>query len=274
MLPAAPAGSPHPRPDGRPAAALGRHRARAGSPSGSSGAVQRHTRQRVVAVGSRDLDRAAASRPRTASSGPTASTSELVDDPDVDVVYIATPHNAHFPCARLALRGRQAHAGGEADGAERRPGRGTGRARRGAGGVLHGGALDACSCRSSTSSGSCWPTACSARSAPCMADHGEYFADGHRILRHDLAGGPLLDLGTYPVSFATGCSATPAARAGAGQPHPAGVNGQVVAILTDARGNQARAATPRLQQHPDHRRDRRDRRHADHPRAVLPARRR
>jgi predicted dehydrogenase len=35
-----------------------------------------------------------------------------------------------------------------------------------------------------------------------FADHGEYFTADHRILRLDLAGGPLLDLGTYPVSFA------------------------------------------------------------------------
>ena len=28
---------------------------------------------------------------------------QLVADPDVDVVYVATPHNAHHPCARLAL---------------------------------------------------------------------------------------------------------------------------------------------------------------------------
>ena len=35
-----------------------------------------------------------------------------------------------------------------------------------------------------------------------LADHGEYFEADHRILRHDLAGGPMLDMGTYPVSFA------------------------------------------------------------------------
>src|SRR4029079_6041052 len=35
-----------------------------------------------------------------------------------------------------------------------------------------------------------------------VADFGEWFADDHRILRPELAGGPLLDLGTYLVAFA------------------------------------------------------------------------
>src|SRR6185312_16465097 len=65
-----------------------------------------------------------------------------------------------------------------------------------------------------------------------LADHGEYFAAGHRILRHDLAGGPMLDLGTYPVSFAQFVLGPPARIQAAGQPHPAGVNGQVSAILS------------------------------------------
>ena len=36
-----------------------------------------------------------------------------------------------------------------------------------------------------------------------LADHGEWFPDTHRILRHDLAGGALLDLGTYPLALAS-----------------------------------------------------------------------
>ena len=32
------------------------------------------------------------------------SYADLLADPDVDVVYIATPHNAHYPCALQSLR--------------------------------------------------------------------------------------------------------------------------------------------------------------------------
>ena len=106
-----------------------------------------------------------------------------------------------------------------------------------------------------------------------IADHGEYFTADHRIMRHDLAGGPLLDLGTYPISFAAWILGEPATVLAAGQPHPAGVNGQVSAVLADAAGNQAVLQHHDLQQHPDHRRDRRDGGHADHSRPVLPARR-
>ena len=73
---------------------------------------------------------------------------------------------------------------------------------------------------------------------PVIADHGEHFTDDHRIMRHDLAGGPLLDLGTYPISFVAWILGAPATVLAAGQPHPAGVNGQVSAILADAAGNQ------------------------------------
>jgi predicted dehydrogenase len=72
-----------------------------------------------------------------------------------------------------------------------------------------------------------------------LAEYGEHFTAEHRILRPDLAGGPLLDLGTYPVSLATWVLGPPARVLAAGQPHPAGVNGQAAAILCDPRGNQA-----------------------------------
>ena len=35
-----------------------------------------------------------------------------------------------------------------------------------------------------------------------LADHGEFFTPDHRIYDAELAGGPLLDLGTYPIALA------------------------------------------------------------------------
>src|SRR4029453_15666367 len=54
-----------------------------------------------------------------------------------------------------------------------------------------------------------------------QADHGEHFTAEHRILRADLAGGPLLDLGTHPVSLATWGLGPPPRVGAAGQPPPA-----------------------------------------------------
>ena len=65
--------------------------------------VQRHTRQQIVAVGSRNPDRSAEFAARHGIERSHSSYEDLVADPGVDVVYVATPHNGHYPCARLAL---------------------------------------------------------------------------------------------------------------------------------------------------------------------------
>ena len=61
------------------------------------GSVRRNTSQRVLAVGSRGADRSAAFAARHGIERSYGSYEALLADPDVDVVYIATPHNAHFP---------------------------------------------------------------------------------------------------------------------------------------------------------------------------------
>jgi len=63
-----------------------------------------HSHQRIVAVGSRTRHHAQAFAdsfgiPRAHGGGISA----LVNDPNVDVVYIATPHNYHFPAALAAI---------------------------------------------------------------------------------------------------------------------------------------------------------------------------
>src|SRR6516165_7712273 len=65
--------------------------------------LRNHTGQRVVAVGSRDGERAAAFAARW--SLPTAHTgyNALFDDPEIDIVYIATTHPSHRDNAIRAL---------------------------------------------------------------------------------------------------------------------------------------------------------------------------
>jgi predicted dehydrogenase len=67
-----------------------------------------------------------------------------------------------------------------------------------------------------------------------LADHGEWFPAEHRIMDAEQAGGPMLDLGTYPVSFATWVLGPPLRLQAAGQTHPNGVNAEAAAILTAA----------------------------------------
>ncbi len=67
-------------------------------------ALQTHTRQIVQAVGSRTEAGAAAAAARWGVGTAYGSYAALVADPDVDIVYIATPHNHHLPDALLAIR--------------------------------------------------------------------------------------------------------------------------------------------------------------------------
>jgi predicted dehydrogenase len=59
---------------------------------------------RVIAVGSRELARAEAFAERFGVPNRHGSYEALVADPDVDVVYVATPHPLHHADAELALR--------------------------------------------------------------------------------------------------------------------------------------------------------------------------
>jgi len=201
------------------------------------GSVRRHTRQEVLAVASRDLGRSTAFAATHAVQRPYGSYQELLADPDVDVVYIATPHNAHYPCAQMSLRADK-HTLVEKPIA----------LNAAQAGVLSGLAAE----HSVFFMEALWTMflpkfdvirqllddGVLGEIRTVIADHGEYFNDDHRIMRPDLAGGPLLDLGTYPISFVHWILGEPATVQAAGQPHPAGVNGQASAIITDARGNQ------------------------------------
>ncbi len=72
-----------------------------------------------------------------------------------------------------------------------------------------------------------------------IADHGEFFTPDHRIMRPDLAGGPLLDLGVYPAALVTRLLGSPERLSAYGQPAPSGVNGQLAVALEHQGGNQS-----------------------------------
>ena len=66
-------------------------------------ALLRGTRQEIVAVGSRNLDRARAFADEHGATTAYGSYEELVHDPQIDIVYVASPHSEHHRPARLAL---------------------------------------------------------------------------------------------------------------------------------------------------------------------------
>ncbi len=197
-------------------------------------ALHRHTRQRMYAVGSRSVESARRFAQAAGAEAAYGSYEELVADPAVDVVYVATPHNYHLPNALLAIAAGKhvlvekpiALSGEEV--------RRLSEAARAAGvfcmealwsvflprfdvvrQLLDDGALG--------------------HLDAIIADMGQFFPPGHRNLRADLAGGPLWDLGPYPIGLALWAMGAPGQVHAVGTPADADVNGQLgVTLRTDS----------------------------------------
>ena len=58
---------------------------------------------RCFAIGSRSLGKAQAFAAKWGIERAYGSYSEVVDDPDVDLIYVATPHSHHFDITKEAL---------------------------------------------------------------------------------------------------------------------------------------------------------------------------
>jgi predicted dehydrogenase len=202
------------------------------------GSLRWSTRQQVVAVASRDPGRAAASAARWGVDRAYGAYQALVEDPQVDVVYVATPHNAHRPSALLAIEAGRHTLVEKPLALNAAEVQELAAAARGNGVFL----MEALwtvflpkfdVLRQVLADGLLGKV----RTVP--AEVGEHFGPEHRIMRADLAGGPLLDLGTYPVALAT-LVLGPAERVlASGQPAPSGVNGQASILVSHAGGAQS-----------------------------------
>lgn len=199
--------------------------------------VQRHTRQRFTAVASRDTGRAKDFADRHGIAHAFGSYEELTAAADVDVVYVATGHTDHLACARLALEEGK-HTLVEkplalnATQADELAQLATQR------GLFCAEALWTFFLPKFDVVRQILDSGVLGEIRTVLAEYGEHFTGEHRILRPDLAGGPLLDLGTYPLSLATWILGAPVDVLASAQPHPSGVNGQTSALLRDAHGNQ------------------------------------
>ena len=191
----------------------------------------------VAAVGSRRRETAEAFAAEFGIPHAHGSYEELVADPDVDIVYIATPHPMHAANALLALEAGKhvlvekpftlnaAEAAAVRDAAAER-------------GLL---AMEAMwtrylphmvRIRELVESGALGEI------RAVTADHTQLLPSdpAHRINALELGGGALLDLGIYPVSFAWDILGEPLSIAAAARIGDAGSDTEVATIMTHASG--------------------------------------
>ncbi len=194
----------------------------------------------VVAVGSRTLAGAAAFAHEFNVSRAYGSYEALVGDPDVDVVYVATPHPFHHDNARLALTANK-HVLVE------KPFTVTAAQARDL--VERARASDLFLMEAM------WtrflPHVVAIRDilargdlgtiVAVEADHGQWFEDDptSRLFAPELGGGALLDLGVYPVSFASMVLGTPSRVSALVTPASTGVDAQTSMLFGYDGGAQA-----------------------------------
>jgi predicted dehydrogenase len=158
---------------------------------------------RVVAVGSRSLPAAESFAAEFAIPTAYGSYEELAAAPDVDVIYIATPHNFHAANAELALaHGKHVlvEKSFTLTGDQARHITELGRRQ----GLV---VLEAMWTRFLPHMAHVRSLIEAGRLGEVRSVHADHtqrlpFADDHRINNLRLAGGALLDLGVYPISFA------------------------------------------------------------------------
>jgi predicted dehydrogenase len=195
---------------------------------------------RAVAVGSRREGTADEFADRFGIPNRHVGYEGLVADPEVDVVYVATPHPMHHEDALLALRAGK-HVLVEkpftmnAAEAEELVAEARARGRflmeamwarflphmREVQGLLADGALG--------------------EIATVHADHSQWFAQdrSHRLFAPELGGGALLDLGIYPVSFASMVLGEPSRVVAIADPAFTGVDAQTSILLGHPNGAHA-----------------------------------
>jgi predicted dehydrogenase len=193
--------------------------------------LHRHSSQQVLAVGSRSTDTADAFAQRFALPRAYGNYEALVHDPNVDVIYIATPHNAHLPCAQLSIQADKNTLIEKPLALNAAQGRAIAEAAQ-ARGLFCMEAYWTAFLPKFDIVRQILATDLFGEITSVVADFGEWFPPDHRIFRQDLAGGPMLDLATYLVSFAVDVLGTPDQITASGTPTAAGVLGQTAMIMT------------------------------------------
>jgi len=202
-------------------------------------ALHSFTRQRVVAVGSRSAERAQHFAGQFEIPHFLGSYEQLVADPAVQAVYVASPHSEHCAHTLLAIEA------GKHVLVEKAFARNADEARR---------MVDAARSHGVTLMEAMWtrflPRTDIVRQLladgtlgelhALLADHGQSLPHVERLHEPGLAGGALLDLGVYPVSYACFALGLPQRIHATGQLSPRGVDAQM-AIALDGFADHPRA---------------------------------
>jgi predicted dehydrogenase len=199
---------------------------------------------KLVAVGSRSQSGADSFGDRWGVARRHHSYADLVADPEVEAVYVGTPHPGHHDAAVLALEAGKAVLcekpfminASEADHVI-----GLARER----GLF---AMEAMWTRflpHMVRVRELLDSGVLGEIRTVIADHGQCFEPdpAHRLFDPALAGGALLDLGVYPVSFASFVLGTPATVTAVSDPAFTGVDGQTSVLLQYPGGAQAVLST-------------------------------
>lgn len=216
------------------------------APGGIAGsfvrALRAHTRQQVVACGSRSAARAEEFARTHGVERAHASYEALLADPGVEAVYIASPHSRHAEQALAAIAAGKHVLVEKAFTRDAAQARAVVAAARAAGVTL----LEAMWTRF-------LPHVDVARQLVAdgalgelesvQADHGQFFPPdpAHRLFDPDAAGGALLDLGIYPVSFASFALGTPTRITAVGRLTDTGVDAHASILLAGHPGTPAHA---------------------------------
>ncbi|WP_415854838.1 Gfo/Idh/MocA family protein [Sinomonas sp. G460-2] len=214
-------------------------------------AVRAHTAQRIVAVGSRSLDRASSFAAAHGIDYALGSIGQLVTHPEVDVVYVATPHSEHLGVGLAAIAAGKhvliekpitvsaAGAQALADAAR-------------AAGVLVMEAMWSRYLPQASVIRRLLDDGVLGEIRAVLADHGQALPTDpwHRLNRPELGGGALLDLGIYPMQFSSMILGAPTRVVAVGAMAETGVDAHATVALTHEGGAQStlytsmRARTP------------------------------
>ena len=186
----------------------------------------------AIAVGSRSQAGADAFGDAHGIARRHPSYAELVADPDVDAIYVATPHPGHHDAALLAIEAGKAVLVEKPFTMDAAQARSLVEAARARGTFL----MEAMWTRHLPRTLAIRELVESGRIGDVVlvtAEHGQWFADDpeFRLFAPELGGGALLDLGIYPVSWAHMVLGPPARIAALSDPAFTGVDGQTSMIL-------------------------------------------